>query len=673
MSEHIQIPDLPPVVQYVADGTQTVFIYPFPVIEAGDLAVLVGAGDFSASVTIDGLGQTGGGTVTFDTPPADGQIVTLRRAVALKRVSDFLQGAALRADAFNDALDRQVMMLQQLADLVSRSLRAPEHDLPSTLVLPDKAGRADRLVGFDADGDLRLLYADGTPPPFELPLPGGAPRDVYDKLQDHVTVKDFGAVGDGTHDDTPAFLAALGGAVSIEVPPGRYRLTATLVVDEGQTLWGQGDASILAMDGTALPLIELTGGYTAIHHLRLENGSVGIRMRGTVRPCVNNAIHDVSLWDQPVGIELDGHDDTQKPCYWNNFHNVLVARSTLHGIHLHRTGAGDTPNANRFNRVRVYSLSAPITGSGIYVEHGRYNNSFVDCEVNLTATAHSCVRVGPLTDKTLFVNLYTETLGGVPNVMLEDGSIETSISNLFSASAGPAIWDLSGGKYTARNAGYPEKNLLDLTRVRELVVERFRFDTEFVEPPSGGTVTPDMTSSVYLVSSYGGTVTFTLPAPGDANGQQVTVKKIDISNNPIHVVDAGGSGPDGRTATLSARDQFVTVVSNGAAWHVTATTTPRLNGQFFEGEAVIAVDPGRPVHLISAYGGAVTANLPSPSDPAAVGTVLTIKKTDPSSNTVTVTRDGASGPDNNDVVLSGMYNAVTVYSDGGSWWTVSRL
>ncbi|MFX5085384.1 hypothetical protein ABTC40_22325, partial [Acinetobacter baumannii] len=78
------------------------------------------------------------------------------------------------------------------------------------------------------------------------------------------------------------------------------------------------------------------------------------------------------------------------------------------------------------------------------------------------------------------------------------GSVETAVVNLFSAAAGPAILDRSGGQYTAVNAGYPEKNRLQRSRITELVVEALRYDTDYVEPVNGGVVALDLTSSVYL-------------------------------------------------------------------------------------------------------------------------------------------------------------------------------
>jgi hypothetical protein len=53
-------------------------------------------------------------------------------------------------------------------------------------------------------------------------------RTVQDKLAESVSVKDFGAVGDGVADDTAAIQAALDASNSVYVPPGVYLLSATL-------------------------------------------------------------------------------------------------------------------------------------------------------------------------------------------------------------------------------------------------------------------------------------------------------------------------------------------------------------------------------------------------------------------------------------------------------------
>lgn len=61
---------------------------------------------------------------------------------------------------------------------------------------------------------------------------GSVSRSAQDKMQDTVSVKDFGAVGDGVTDDTDAIQTAIDAANIIVFPSGTYRLT-TSVYDSG--------------------------------------------------------------------------------------------------------------------------------------------------------------------------------------------------------------------------------------------------------------------------------------------------------------------------------------------------------------------------------------------------------------------------------------------------------
>lgn len=231
MAEHIRIGDVSPRIQYAADGAQSVFVYPFPIFAAADLEVYVDGLVVTAGFTIQGAGQSEGGTVSFATPPAAGAAVLLRRSVEIQRISDFQPNGVLRANTLNDELDRQTAIAQELRDGLSLSLRADPADAGTGLVLPQRAARANRLLGFDSLGNVTALSRD---PLLVSPFPGGIPRTIEDKLAERLSARDFGATGDGVTDDGPALQAAMNAAAAsgklLEIGEGTHRTTLPLVL-----------------------------------------------------------------------------------------------------------------------------------------------------------------------------------------------------------------------------------------------------------------------------------------------------------------------------------------------------------------------------------------------------------------------------------------------------------
>lgn len=67
---------------------------------------------------------------------------------------------------------------------------------------------------------------------------GAVTRTAQEKMRESVSVKDFGAVGDGVTDDTAAIQAALSASTYVLVPPGNYKLSATLTMQNDTVLLG---------------------------------------------------------------------------------------------------------------------------------------------------------------------------------------------------------------------------------------------------------------------------------------------------------------------------------------------------------------------------------------------------------------------------------------------------
>lgn len=145
------------------NGVTTVFAYNFRILAAADLEVTVDGvvQTLNVDYTVTGVGDGSGGSITFTAAPADGANVIRRRNMALTRATDYQDNGDLLADVLNPDQDAPVMMLQQLAEQVDRSIKMPLGDAAPSEV-PDAEDRANKYLMFDANGNLSTSTGTGT-------------------------------------------------------------------------------------------------------------------------------------------------------------------------------------------------------------------------------------------------------------------------------------------------------------------------------------------------------------------------------------------------------------------------------------------------------------------------------------------------------------------------------
>jgi len=156
--------DVTPNVQYTATASQTTFAYPFAIFEDADLKVYqVASGGtpddttdlltLTTHYTVTGAGTTAGGNVVLVTGATSGDVVTIKRDLAIKRTTDYQNNGDLAAESFNDDLDKLVMMVQQNEEAFGRSISLQEStQTPTTFNIDDPVAEYYAVAKADLSG-----------------------------------------------------------------------------------------------------------------------------------------------------------------------------------------------------------------------------------------------------------------------------------------------------------------------------------------------------------------------------------------------------------------------------------------------------------------------------------------------------------------------------------------
>ena len=350
-----------------------------------------GAGDTSSSVTITPTAAipTGTNWVMYS-DAGNAQATTLTTA------------GEFPAKSLEYTFDKLAIGTQEADGKADRALKLPISDTASTDI-PNKALRASKYLGFDSNGDPTALAGGTATTSADISYLQGATgsvsQTVESKLQQVVHVEDFGAVGNGSTDDTAAIQAAIDWAESqkpdrggtVLLGPNRYATTAPLIIDhEGVTIQGAGTrffsvstTSSIIGSHTNGPIIHVKASSTRLKGFRID--SSGSRLpanaytssQGYDAPAIgtstarNDGIHcvapnngastserinyvcidDMHVRGQPgsgiiiCGLSVGCHI-AKTICEYNNSHNIYIGRGDEAGY----THTGS-------NRVGIISLT----------------------------------------------------------------------------------------------------------------------------------------------------------------------------------------------------------------------------------------------------------------------------------------------------------------------------
>ena len=155
---------------YSGDGSTTVFAYTFKIFDEADVTVILRATDgtettqtISTNYTVSGVGNAGGGNVTFTTAPTSSQTVVLIRETSRTQNTDYTPNDPFPAESHEDALDKLTFMVQELEEELGRSIKVSKtNTITSTEFTIGATDRANKIFAFDSDGDFAVTQEIGS-------------------------------------------------------------------------------------------------------------------------------------------------------------------------------------------------------------------------------------------------------------------------------------------------------------------------------------------------------------------------------------------------------------------------------------------------------------------------------------------------------------------------------
>ncbi len=141
-------------ISYTGNGATTAFAYPFKILDDDDISVykvLIATGvetlqTKTTHYTVDGVGDTGGGNVTFITAPASTYKVIIVRNQPKTQEISYSTFDAFPAESHEEALDRCMMAIQELTEKMNRAILLPVGSTLTNLTLPDPTFNGDTYL-----------------------------------------------------------------------------------------------------------------------------------------------------------------------------------------------------------------------------------------------------------------------------------------------------------------------------------------------------------------------------------------------------------------------------------------------------------------------------------------------------------------------------------------------
>lgn len=298
---------------------------------------------------------------------------------------------------------------------------------------------------------------------------GAVVRTVQDKLRESVSVKDFGAVGNGVADDTAEiqaainYVSALPGSGRVYFPQGNYVISSTLLLSKSIILEGESWYDGNATGSTASNIYLANNSNCDMIRTKYAGGSYNQStdyVRGSEIKNLSfngNAGNQTSVdpvtSQQPVGINA-------KNWFFSSIKNCFIYNCKSYGIdindHYENIVIDNCNISTNLTGVRVYSASSVVKPYGVKVSNSIVLDNYY-YGIYLYTGSSSKKDVAVIDNITFLRNRHSDVfmeslLNDVNPLIIAPRS--TGVANLVgSMTAGSSVLTLTSGSFLPTDVG----------------------------------------------------------------------------------------------------------------------------------------------------------------------------------------------------------------------------